>query len=363
MARKRPPKARISPAEAAEPEGLGSWMLRYLEALRVKHCSESTVETQGYSLHSFLVWCQERGLRRPAEITRPILQRYQRWLFYYRKPDGAPLTVRSQHIRLSGIRAWFRWLTRQNALLYNPASELDLPRLEKRLPKHVLTAEEVETILALPDLEDPLGIRDRAMLEVFYSTGIRRMELGRLQVFDLDQGRGTVTVRQGKGAKDRVVPIGERAVAWTQQYLEEVRPELAVEPDEGVLFLTHTGEAFTASRLSQLARDYVNRADLGKKGACHLFRHACATLMLEGGADIRYIQEMLGHAQLGTTQIYTQVAVQKLKEIHAATHPAGRVRGPDKRAHPVEGDGAVAREEDDAPSREGQPTGNDPGRC
>ncbi|MEW6747663.1 MAG: tyrosine-type recombinase/integrase, partial [Planctomycetota bacterium] len=228
--------------------------------------------------------------------------------------------------RLVPVRAYFKWLTRQNVLLANPASELELPRLEKRLPKHVLTASEAELVLLQADVRDPLGVRDRAILETLYSTGIRRMEVIGLGLFDLDVERGTVMVRQGKGKKDRMIPIGERAVAWIEKYVTDVRPSLVVEPDEGTLFLTNTGESFTPNRLTQLVRNYVDQAAIGKRGACHLFRHTMATIMLENGADIRFIQEMLGHAELSTTQIYTQVSIKKLKEIHTATHPSARVR-------------------------------------
>jgi integrase/recombinase XerD len=196
-----------------------------------------------------------------------------------------------------------------------------LPRLERRLPRHVLTAEEVEQVLLGPHLGDGIGVRDRAILEVFYSTGIRRMELVNLSVWDLDQERGTLMVRQGKGKKDRMVPIADRAIAWIERYLRQVRPSLVMPPDEGTLFLTNLGESLTPSRLTQLVREYVNGAELEKHGACHLFRHTMATLMLEGGADIRYIQEMLGHVELSTTQIYTQVSIKKLKAVHELTHP------------------------------------------
>jgi integrase/recombinase XerD len=155
-----------------------------------------------------------------------------------------------------------------------------------------------------------------------YSTGMRRMELIGLDLYDIDSERGTVMVRQGKGKKDRMVPIGERCVAWIDKYLSDVRPSLVVDVADRTLFLTNLGEAFTPNRLTQLVRNYVDAASIGKRGACHLFRHTMATLMLENGADIRFIQQMLGHADLSTTQIYTQVSIRQLKQIHTATHPA-----------------------------------------
>lgn len=316
----RKPKAVVG--DLSDPRSLGSKLVEYLGWLRVKNYSDRTVGNRELYLGYFIGWCEDRGILRPGEVTRPILERYQRYLYHYRKKDGKPLSFRSQYSRLVPVRAFFKWLTRYNHILYNPASELELPKLEKRLPRHVLSSTEADQILNGANVNDPLGLRDRAILETFYSTGMRRMELVGLSLYDLDVERGTIMVRQGKGKKDRMIPIGDRAIAWCDRYLRQVRPRLVVEPDEGVLFLTSAGESFTPNRLTQLVRDYVNAADIAKTGACHLFRHTMATLMLENGADIRFIQQMLGHADLSTTQIYTQVSIRQLKQIHTATHPA-----------------------------------------
>lgn len=289
-----------------------------------KNYSTATIEGRDLYLRYFLLWCEERGLHRPQDITKPIIERYQRYLFLHRKDNGQPLSTRSQHTRITPLRAYFKWLARQNYILYNPASELELPRLERRLPKHVLSIKEAEAVLAMPDLNLATGIRDRAILETLYSTGMRRMELIGLHLHDIDTERGTVMIRQGKGKKDRMIPIGERALEWVAKYRDDVRLELVTGDDDGSLFLTNLGEAFTPNRLTQLVRDHVNAAKTGKTGSCHLFRHTMATLMLENGADIRFIQAMLGHANLETTQIYTQVSIRKLKDIHTATHP-GRI--------------------------------------
>jgi integrase/recombinase XerD len=284
--------------------------------------SETTISNRRRMLGFLAEWLADRGVARPADVTKPMLDRYQRWLYHYRKADGDPLTFRSQHARLVAVRAFFKWAARQNLILYNPASELELPRLEKRLPKAVLTIAETEAVLAQPNLEHPGGLRDRAILEVFYSTGMRRMELAGLQLFDVDFDRQTIFVRQGKGRKDRMVPVGERALAWINRYLIDVRPRWATVPDDNWLFLTTDGTPFSPSRLTQMARNYIRASGVGKEGACHLFRHTMATLMLEGGADIRHIQAMLGHVRLETTEIYTQVSIRHLQQIHAACHPA-----------------------------------------
>ena len=305
-----------------DPDSLYNYLQRFLRWQREKNYSERTVENRNVYLRYFIQWCDERGLTKPPEITKPIIERYQRYLFLYRKANGEPLSTRSQNVRVSPIRNWFSWMAKNNYILYNPASDIELPRLEKRLPKHILTIEEAERVINQPNVKTPTGVRDRAMLETLYSTGMRRMELINLNVFATDPERGTVMVRQGKGKKDRMIPIGDRALRWIDKYRDEVRPELTLGHDEGVLFLTHLGEAFTPNRLTQMVRDYVNDSGIAKKGACHLFRHTMATLMLENGADIRFIQAMLGHADISTTQIYTQVSIRKLKDMHTATHPA-----------------------------------------
>jgi integrase/recombinase XerD len=213
-------------------------------------------------------------------------------------------------------------MTRQNHILHNPASEIDLPRLGRSLPKVILSAQEVEQIMTLCDVEEPIGLRDRALMEVLYSTGMRRLEIVRLKLYDLQLDRGLILVNQGKGSKDRYVPIGARAAAWLEKYMREGRPQLVSEPDDFTVFLTAQGEPFSRDHLTFVVRGRIEDAKLGKGGACHLFRHTMATLMHENGADIRHIQALLGHEDIRTTQIYTQVAIRALQQIHAATHPA-----------------------------------------
>ena len=309
-------------AQAPAKTPLEALMHEHLKALQVLNYSEYTVRGRAGHIQFFLDWLKERGVTEPAEVTRPVLERYQRHLFHYRKANGEPLSFRSQHARLVPLRVWFRWMTRQNHILHNPASEIELPRLGRALPKNIFSAAEVERIMMQPEIEEPIGLRDRALLEVLYSTGMRRLELVRLKLYDLSLDRGLILINQGKGHKDRYVPIGERAVLWLQKYIREGRPQLASEPDDMTVFLTAQGEPFSRDHLSFTVKERIEAAKLGKTGSCHLFRHTMATLMHENGADIRYIQQMLGHEDLKTTQIYTQVAIRTLQQIHAATHPA-----------------------------------------
>jgi integrase/recombinase XerD len=187
--------------DVSEPDGFGIWVGRYLEWLRIRNYSPRTVGNNASYLGLFVLWCEARSLTKPKELTKPILERYQRHLFHLRQERGGrPLTFRSQRVRLQSVRGFFKWLVRQNALPSNPASELELPRMPVRLPRAVLSAEEAERVLGEPDVRSALGVRDRAILEVLYSTGVRRMELVRLAIFDVDRERGTLMVREAGGA-------------------------------------------------------------------------------------------------------------------------------------------------------------------
>ena len=323
--------SRSAVAPSAVPSPPSAWadvVARYLEALRLTHYAADTVHIRGLYLKYFTAWATARGLTTPADITPAALERYQRWLYHYRKRTGTPLSVWSQHGRLVAVKGLFRWLTKQRVLAVNPAAELELPRVTaQRLPQPLTDAEIID-VLARVEPTTPIGLRNRALLETGYSTGLRRMELIRLRLYDLDLARGVVVVREGKGQKDRVVPIGERAIAWLVKYLDEARPEFVVEPDEGTVFLTRRGRPFHPNNLSRLTRDYLEAAGIAKRGACHLLRHTMATGMLEHGADVRVIQEILGHARLTTTQLYTRVSIRLLKAVHTATHPAATLVRP-----------------------------------
>lgn len=304
-------------------------LARHLAHLRAQGYTPATVDSRAWILGLFHAWASERGVERLVDVTPPIVARYQRHLAQHRKADGQPLSSRTQRTRLVPLRTFGRWAFAEKLLAENPVADLVMPRVGQPLPKAWLSAAQVETIMALPNLDGrrpAAGLRDRAILETLYSTGLRRMELARLTAADLDFAGGAVRVRQGKGRKDRVIPIGERALLWLGKYLADARPKLAKPGDDaGPLFLTEQGRALTLRYLSALVTRYVNAAGLGKPGSCHLFRHTCATLMLEHGADIRHVQEQLGHACLQTTQVYTHVSIRKLKEVHAATHPGARI--------------------------------------
>ena len=325
MAFRRPKPLTVMQWPKDDPAGMGALGDAFLESMRVKNFAEKTILLWERNLRFFFEWCEPRGLTRPVQITRPIIERYQRHIFYYQQKNGRPLSAKTQSLRLQSIKMFYRWLTRSNYIPSNPAADIDLPKLEKKLPRQVLTISEVERVINVPDVNTPLGMRDRAILETLYSTGMRRGELLRLKLFDMNQETGVVFIRLGKGKKDRMIPIGERASAWLRKYIMEGRPKLVMEPDDGTIFLAYNGTPLSDGSLGEVVRNILIESEVGKGGSCHLFRHTMATHMLEGGADIRFIQQMLGHAQLTTTEIYTQVSIRKLKEIHSATHPGAKL--------------------------------------
>ncbi len=273
-------------------------------------------------LRRFHDWaCQEGGVSVDA-VTLGQLEAYQVVLSGPAAAGRRKLSWAVQALHLASLRTFLNWCHRQGMLEHNPALELRLPRLPKRLPARILNPEQAELVLQQPDLLRPRGLRDRAILEVLYSTGLRRLELIGLRLADIDPVRRVCFVREGKGGRDRVIPIGGRAIAWVHRYVVDERRELGEATD--TLFLSPRGVPLQPSRLSDLVRRYFVLAGLGAIGSCHVFRHTVATLMLDGGADIRHVQAMLGHTDLRTTARYTQVAVASLQAVHARSHPGER---------------------------------------
>lgn len=339
MTERRSRKPRRRPACAP---AFSAPLLEHVASMTRKGLAPDTVRDSERCIAEFSLWCLDLGVEAPRDVTLLHLERYARHLFQDRTASGASLSLSSQHRRLSVLRVFFRFLARKNFILTSPATELALPDLGHRLPRTVLTHEEAERVLAQPDVDTPLGIRDRSVLETLYSTGVRRTEIAQLSIFDIDVPRGTLLVREGKGKRDRVVPIGERALDWLERYRADVRPRLGAGAGEQTLYLNHDGEPLGADELGRNVTAYVDAADLGKRGSCHLFRHTMATLMLEKGADLRIIQEILGHSSLNTTQLYTQVAIDRLKDVHARTHPASRTVIAEGTATPATSDGGDA---------------------
>ncbi len=298
---------------------------RWIGFLEEKNYSGRTFSGYCWSVRQFSLWAAERGITDPADVTKPMLESYQRWLFRYRqKKSGKPLSIKSQRDRVQHLGQFFSWLCKRDELLANPASDLELPRPIKRQLPRALSQQEVNAVLNVPDVGDVLGIRDRAILELFYATGLRRSELVNLDLSDYQADKRILLVRQGKGKKDRFLPVGAQATHWMGKYLDESRPRLVLEHGEQAIFISGYGTRLNGDYLGNAVGKMIKACGVELYGACHLLRHSFATHLLEGGADIRIIQQLLGHESLDTTSIYTQVSVEHLREVYENSHPRGK---------------------------------------
>ena len=265
---------------------------KFIQWMTVHNYSPHTIASNRFYLGNFIKWCHSKEIYSVNHITKSLIESFENHLLHLKNlKNGKLLSVSSRAGRLNSLLLFFRWLTDHEYIRHNPTCNVDLPKLPKRLPRQVLTYEEVEKILHQPDISTPLGVRDRAVLETLYSTGIRRQEVVGLEVQDIDLDNGTILIKYSKNKRDRVVPIGERAIAWLEKYLTQVRPMLASAEEQAYLFLNYYGRRFNINGFSNLLNEYIKAADIGKKGSCHMFRHAMATHMLENGADVRYIHE------------------------------------------------------------------------
>lgn len=308
-------------SDPADPAGFAAIGTEWLEWLRTHNYSAMTLVDRSFYLAKFVSWAELRGVTRPAQVTLPVLETYQRHVALHRKRDGMPLAWSTQAKHLVPLRLFFSWCTKARYIASNPASELVMPRQDHKLPSATLTHEEAEAVLSVPDTSTAIGLRDRTVMEILYATAMRRGEVIGLDLADVDLSRHWLTLRHTKTRWDRVVPMGTRAAAWLLRYLHHARPELVVGQDPGAVFLATNGERLGATWLTGQVHRYIEAAGITKTGSCHLFRHSAATLMVEHGADIRYVQELLGHRALSSTQIYTRVAPERLAAIHRATHP------------------------------------------
>jgi integrase/recombinase XerD len=289
---------------------------KYLEHFKLQGYSYRSQESYRRNLDRLYRYLEARG-KKIRDLTRADLQEYQSEL-YYQEYRGKPLSAKTQSLNISVIRMFFKYLAAENLILTDPAATLELPKEPKRLPRTILTAKEAQKILEAVDTKTAKGIRNRAMLEVFYSSGIRVDELIHLSITAINLEEGFLTVEKGKGDRERVVPLGKIACHWVKEYLEKARPKIEIV----TLFLSlSSGKPLTRSVIAEISGQSALKAGIKKRITPHTWRHTCATLMLKGRADIRYVQELLGHASLKTTQIYTKVTIQDLKKVHSRCHP------------------------------------------
>jgi integrase/recombinase XerD len=297
---------------------------KFKEHLEVHNYSPRTVESYTSETKLFFAFLVRSGIKSVSEITRDTVKEYQNLLFYFKRGDKG-LSLKTQCTRIHGVKALCKFLVKDNYLLYDPAATLELPKLPKKLPRDILSQKETVKLLSAPDSNTRLGMRDRAILELLYSTGMRNTELRNLRLRDLDFSRSEIRISFGKGGKSRIVPIGEVAAHFIALYLKDARPRFFGASSEEALFLSKKGGKMSKSQLTQTVHKYAGKAKIRKTTGCHTLRHTCATHMLKGNADLRYIQELLGHGSLSTTQIYTKVELSDLKRIHTQCHPRSKL--------------------------------------
>ncbi len=295
---------------------------RWLADLEVRGYARQTIQTYQNHLQPFDKWTHLHNILFPFDLTLEELEQYRLEVFNHRRKDGTPLKVNSQIARLGTIKRFCAWMVRKGFLDRDPSLQLELPRKQHRCLPKGLSRQMVRRLLEVPDTKTPVGIRNRAILELFYTTGIRRFELVQVNMNDMDLEQYLLRIEHGKGGNNRIVPVGRHAIRWVEDYLRLSRPMMVRNKDEPALFITNEGNRLNTQYLGNVVRHMMDKVGVPKEGACHLLRHACATHMLEGGADIRIIQHMLGHVRLDTTEIYTHVGIKTLQEAHLRSHPS-----------------------------------------
>ena len=302
------------------PDALEQHRRNFLEAMKIRHYSPASIDHRRRSLDVFFRHLAGLGLADVREVSRQTIRDYQASL----QPR---YQIASVNTHMMAVRRLFEHLEKTDAVLVNPCAGVPLPKQPPRLPKVVLTCAEARAILNAPDTQTGRGIRDKAIPELFYSTGIRLEEMSRLTVHDVDWRNGFVRVTRGKGGKERVVPAGRKACDYVREYLQKVRAEWSkTNRDERALWLswfTPHGP-LKLQMISVLTRKYARAAGLKKSVSPHVWRHTCATHLVANGGNIAYVQRLLGHRSLRTTQIYTRVTVTELKAAHARKHPRSR---------------------------------------
>ncbi|HYA20349.1 MAG TPA: site-specific tyrosine recombinase XerD [Burkholderiales bacterium] len=278
--------------------------------------SRNTLNSYRSDLLKFGQWLRKKNLESLLETRQQDIEGYLAYLVLVAKARA-----RTTSRALSSLKRFFRFELRQGKIATDPTLRIDSPKLPRGLPK-ALTENDVESLLDAPEVENALGLRDKTMLETLYASGLRVSELVSLRIAQVSLDMGVVRV-VGKGSKERLVPLGEEALSWIRRYLEEARPKLLKGKISDAFFVTTRGQAMTRQGFWYLLRRYCAQAGLARTVSPHTLRHAFATHMLNHGADLRVVQLLLGHADISTTQIYTHVARERLKQLHAKHHPRG----------------------------------------
>ena len=285
----------------------------FKEHLKQKNQSLMTIKAYSAHIEKFLEWMQKRAIHELKNVTKDHMNDYQ---FEIRNKGYSINTI---HLKLRSLKRFFEYCEKEFIIFMNPCVSLVLPQLKERLATHVLTMDEMQNILQVPDLNTKLGQRDRAILELLYSTGIRRAEGCHLKVSDVDMKSGILRINRAKGHKERMVPIGKTAIHYLKEYLLKVRPQYKTSHD--YLFITFYGSPMSLQSLGKLIEKYGKRAGIEKQVSAHTFRRTFATHLLKNQAHPMYVQRMLGHSHSKTLSHYIHLAGVDLKKVHQRTHP------------------------------------------
>jgi integrase/recombinase XerD len=304
---------------------------RFLEWLEAVNYSPKTRVNYARDVREFLDWIgAETEISTLAEVTPQHVQQYQLALFQQQREDdneGRTLSIGAQANKLAALRKFFQWLLAEQQLAYNPTSAVQFPKRPRTLPHHVLTPEEAQRLIESTPTAKPREIRDRAILEVLYATGIRRAELIALTIYSFDPLTATLRIEHGKGASTRLVPLTQSALSALRLYLDEARSTWAKAGSQIQLFVsTRSGGPLDPDDIVRIVRKAARRAGITKHITPHTIRHSLATHLLQGHADIRQIQKLLGHRRLTSTEIYTHVEIGDLQEVIARCHPREQKR-------------------------------------
>ena len=292
-------------------ENISTLVDRFIDSLWLEDgLSKNTLESYRYDLKNFSIWYKKDLI----EVTQSNIQEYLAFKFPSSKS-------RSISRLLATLRRFYRYLLREKIIKEDPTLMIEMPKQSKTLPKS-LNEEEVENLLNAPNIYQDQGLRDRAMLELLYACGLRVTELVSILLTELSMNDGVIRIT-GKGNKTRLVPLGEEAMSWINKYLTHARDQILKEKNSKFLFVTNRGEAMTRQTFWHIIKKYAFAAGIQKSISPHVLRHAFATHLLNHGADLRVVQMLLGHSDISTTQIYTHIAKERLKDLHEKHHPRG----------------------------------------
>lgn len=293
--------------------------------LKVKNYAPSSIKGYVRELLRFFKYLGEKKITDIKQVTKDTIKAYQADITEKKNQDAQGYTIATVSLKIRALKRFFGYLEASNHILINPAESIKEAKKETRLPRVILTEDEVRKILDQPDLSLPTGIRDRAILEVFYGTGIRLEEMVNLSIFDCDLQGGLLRVNKGKFAKDRVVPLGRHAVRFLKKYITQIRPlHTKKNKSSRTLFVRTWGGQMSKRIIYNMIKAFAEKAGIEKHVTSHVFRHTFATELIRNGADIRAVQKMLGHSSLSATYIYTHVAGREVKKTHQHHHPRER---------------------------------------